>query len=68
MNSKKLLALFGGLVYLVAGHKFGMDKESLALGAGLVSAYILAQGVADHGKAAAEIAARPAQPDVTVRG
>lgn len=59
LKSKKAVMAFAALVVFVAG-RFGLqlDKEELAGVVGPLWAYVIAQGVADHGKEAAK--AKPA--------
>jgi hypothetical protein len=60
---KKLLAMAVALIAWIAG-RWGLDISQADLAGVLtpILVYILAQGRADHGKAAAQIAARAAAP------
>lgn len=57
-TSKKFLATLAGIVITLAA-KVGLniDDETAAMIVGLISAYILGQGVADAGKSKAKIEA-----------
>lgn len=60
LASKKAWALGLGVATLIAGRAgFDLDKDLCWQIFGLVSAYIIGQGVADHGKEAAKVAAAP---------
>lgn len=55
-TSKKALATIAG-VLLALTNRIGLhiDPDQLNLALGLIGAYVLGQGIADHGKAAAEV-------------
>jgi len=57
-KSKKFIALVVSLVALVLVKKLGLEvEEAQQLGAqivGVVASYMVGQGIADHGKGAAE--------------
>lgn len=58
LASKKFVAtLIGVVITLVGKVGFDIDHETAAMIVGLVSAYVLGQGLADNGKAAASIEA-----------
>jgi len=56
-TSRKFLAMLSGLIALVAlkVFKIALDPATVAEMVGLISVYILGQGVADNGKEAAKI-------------
>lgn len=63
LSSKKFIAaLIAALVWL--GGKVGLhvDSETMAGIVGPIVAYVLGQGIADHGKEAAQIAADASAP------
>lgn len=59
-SSKKFLVFLGGVLFAV-GNAIGrhwdvsLDRETVDFVLGLVATYIVGQGLADHGKAAAKI-------------
>lgn len=59
LSSKKFLALLVTLLVLVATRKLGLDEETATELAreivALAAAYMVGQGVADHGKEKAKI-------------
>lgn len=57
LKSKKVLALVLGIVATIAV-KLGVDAETAQEVAAIVIAYLVGQGIADHGKASAEIEAK----------
>ena len=55
-SSKKFIAtMIGVVITLAAKIGFDIDHETAAMIVGLISAYILGQGVADAGKSKAQI-------------
>lgn len=56
LSSKKLVAAAIGVIVAVGG-RLGLDlsTEDVALIVGPIVAYILGQGIADHGKEAAKV-------------
>lgn len=62
LNSKKFIAMIGGLVVWAVGY-VGLDVtlEAVLVPIGTIVAYILAQGAADVGKSAAKIQVDPSQ-------
>ncbi len=62
IGSKKFVAMVAGMVVtLLAKYKFNVDQTTVEGLIGIVMAYVLGQGIADHGKGAAEVQAL-AQP------
>lgn len=49
-KSKKFWALTIGLAFLCIGSAINMDNQTIMIGEGLISAYMVSQGVADIGK------------------
>ncbi len=58
LTSKKFLAALAAIIVYVAGHfGFNVDPALLDRISAALLVYVGAQGIADHGKSAAEIAA-----------
>ena len=55
--SKKAVAAFVAVLMSLFGKKMGLDEDSLTKVVGSIVGYILAQGVADWGKSAAQVKA-----------
>lgn len=65
LSSKKAIAMTVGVVIAIAGHfGFAIPGEDITKVVGLIGAYVVAQGIADHGKEAAAITARSAAPRI----
>jgi hypothetical protein len=54
LKSKKAIAAIAGVVVTVAGPKIGIDQSQAEKIVALLVAYVIGQGVADHGKEAAK--------------
>lgn len=50
--SKKALAMIVGVLMGLFGKKLGIDEDALTKIVGSIMAYIVGQGIADHGKEA----------------
>jgi hypothetical protein len=57
ITSKKFLVTIGGVLYSTVGRKLGLTAEQVAEGVAMTAAYVVGQGVADHGKEKAKIEA-----------
>ena len=53
--SKKAIAMLVGLIMSIFGKKWGLDEQAVMSVVGTIVAYMVAQGVADHGKEAAKV-------------
>jgi hypothetical protein len=53
-NSKKAWATFIGLIMMFVGQQIGMSEQQIQETTALVIAYVIGQGIADHGKEAAK--------------
>lgn len=56
-TSKKFLATIIGALLAAAGSALGLDEGTITKMSGMVIAYVIGQGVADHGKEAALVTA-----------
>lgn len=64
LQSKKFIAAqIGALVWLGGKVGLSVDTETMAGIVGPIVAYVLGQGIADHGKEAALIASKPTEPE-----
>lgn len=52
LASKKALAMIVGVLMGLFGKKLGIDEDALTKIVGSIMAYIVGQGIADHGKEA----------------
>jgi hypothetical protein len=50
--SKKAVAMIVGVLMGAFGKKLGLDEDSLTKIIGSIMAYVIGQGIADHGKEA----------------
>lgn len=65
LSSKKAIVAIGAVVVMIAGHYgFALPSEDATKIAGLAAAYVIGQGVADHGKEAALISSQSVTPKV----
>lgn len=61
LKSKKAIATIAAVIVATAGkYGLGLDTESVMTIVGALSAYIVGQGIADHGKEAAKVTAEAA--------
>lgn len=54
-SNKKASATIGGVLVVVLVNVFDMDKTAAEYIVGLIMAYVVGQGIADHGKEKAKI-------------
>ena len=54
-KSKKFIMAMAGLAAVVVGHFYAPGADIIMQVAGIVSAYLISQGIADNGKSAALI-------------
>ena len=59
LRSKKLWATVVGILGVILSTTLGLPRETVAEITGLLASYLIGQGIADHGKEAAKIAAGP---------
>ena len=57
LASKKFLATVIGVLVSTAGKSLGLPEETIIQIVASISAYVIGQGIADNGKAAAKIKA-----------
>jgi uncharacterized membrane protein (DUF441 family) len=68
LSSKKFIAAIIGIVIAIAGrYGFSLDPELVRELVYILIAYIVGQGIADHGKASAEIAVMGAISPTTAK-
>jgi hypothetical protein len=54
IGSKKAAAMAAGVVMAAIGKKIGLDEQAVTSIVATIIAYVVGQGIADHGKEAAK--------------
>ncbi len=62
LTSKKAAAMLAAVIMQVIGRKVGLDEAQVQGIVYSIIAYIVGQGIADHGKEAVKASAPPAAP------
>lgn len=62
LTSKKAAAMVAAVIMQVVGKKIGLDEAQVQGIVYSIIAYIVGQGIADHGKEAAKVEAQSAKP------
>jgi hypothetical protein len=57
LTSKKFIVAAAGVVYATVGKKLGASADEVTKTVELVAAYLVGQGIADHGKEKAKVEA-----------
>lgn len=55
--SKKAAAMLAGIIMSAFGKKMGLDEQAVTSIVATIIAYLVGQGIADHGKEAAKVRA-----------